>query len=69
MFPAQYMFLFFGAVILSGAWIVVTARNLIYAASWEVTARITGEMLRLYNSITELKDGSPINHCRCRWRS
>lgn len=32
MSPAQYMFLFFAAVILSGAWIVVTARNLIHAA-------------------------------------
>lgn len=44
MSPAQYMFLFFGAVILSGAWIVVTARNLIYPARWEVTAPIIGEM-------------------------
>ena len=32
MSPAQFMFLFFAAVILSGAWIVVTARNLIHAA-------------------------------------
>ena len=32
MSPAQFMFLFFAAVVLSGAWIVVTARNLIHAA-------------------------------------
>ena len=32
MSPAQFMFLFFAAVILSGAWIVVTARNLVHAA-------------------------------------
>lgn len=32
MSPAQFMFLFFAVVILSGAWIVVTARNLIHAA-------------------------------------
>ena len=32
MSPAQLMFLFFAAVILSGAWIVVTARNLVHAA-------------------------------------
>ena len=44
MSPAQYMFLFFGAVILSGAWIVVIVRDLIYAARWEVTAPILGEM-------------------------
>lgn len=32
MTSAQFIFLFFAAVILSGAWIVVTARNLIHAA-------------------------------------
>ena len=32
MSPAQLIFLFFAAVILSGTWIVVTARNLIHAA-------------------------------------
>lgn len=32
MSPAQFMFLFFAAIVLSGAWIVVTARNLIHAA-------------------------------------
>lgn len=32
MSPAQFLFLFFAAVILSGAWIVVTARNLVHAA-------------------------------------
>lgn len=32
MSPAQLIFLFFAALILSGAWIVVTARNLIHAA-------------------------------------
>lgn len=32
MSPAQFVFLFFAAVILSGAWIVVTARNLVHAA-------------------------------------
>ena len=32
MSPAQFMFLFFAAVVLSGAWIVVTARNLVHAA-------------------------------------
>jgi NADH-quinone oxidoreductase subunit J len=29
---AQVMFLFFAAIVLSGAWIVVTARNLVHAA-------------------------------------
>lgn len=32
MSAAQFVFLFFAALILSGAWIVVTARNLIHAA-------------------------------------
>lgn len=32
MTPTQLVFLFFAALILSGAWIVVTARNLIHAA-------------------------------------
>lgn len=32
MTPMQLLFLFFAALILSGAWIVVTARNLVHAA-------------------------------------
>lgn len=32
MSPTQVLFLFFAALILSGAWIVVTARNLVHAA-------------------------------------
>src|SRR5574338_633160 len=32
MTSAQFVFLFFAAIVLSGAWIVVTARNLVHAA-------------------------------------